>query len=97
LALLEPKEKSQPAMLASKHEDELQSTKDKLSYLFNPNEEKLKEVLDFSADTLMIWVEDQLLVDFPLIQTAMIKAKSIAWLPILKKGSYFAQPVAGFV
>ncbi|KAH9310003.1 hypothetical protein KI387_037914, partial [Taxus chinensis] len=96
LASLEPKEKSQPVMLAPKHEDELQRTKDQLSYLSNPNAEQLKEVLNLpSPDTLMIWVEDQLLVDFPFIQSAMFNAKSVAWLPILKKGSYFAQPVAG--
>ena len=97
LASLEPKEKPQPVMLASKHEDELQSSKDQLSYLSNPNAEQLKEVLDFSVDTLTIWIEDQLLVDFPSIQSAMFNAKSIAWLPLLRKGSYFSQPIAGFV
>ncbi|KAH9292530.1 hypothetical protein KI387_042284, partial [Taxus chinensis] len=43
LASLEPKEKPQPVMLASEHEDELQSTKDQLPYLSNPNAEQLKE------------------------------------------------------
>ncbi|KAH9308591.1 hypothetical protein KI387_036502, partial [Taxus chinensis] len=43
LASLEPKEKPQPVMLASKHEDDMQRTKDRLSYLSNPNAEQLKE------------------------------------------------------
>ncbi|KAH9308519.1 hypothetical protein KI387_036430, partial [Taxus chinensis] len=43
LASLEPKEKPQPVMIASKHEDELQSSKDQRSYLSNPNAEQLKE------------------------------------------------------
>ena len=65
LASLEPREKPKPVMPTSGHEDELQCTKDRMKFLFNPNEEQLKEAFFlFPADTLMIWVEDQLIVNF---------------------------------
>lgn len=79
------------------HEDEHQSTKGHHQHLKKSDASQLKEVFSINANTLMILVEDRLIVSFSLIQLSMFSAKSVAWLPFLRKGSYFSLLVVGFV
>lgn len=97
LSSLEPKEKPKQVMPTSGHEDEHQSTKDHHQYLNESNAGHLKEVFSINVDTLMILVEDRIIASFSLIMGAIFSVKSFAWLSLLRKGSYFTLPVAGFV
>ena len=83
-------------MPTSGHEDEYQSTKGHQQYLQESNASQLEQVFSINANTLMIWVDDRIIVSFSLIQEAIFSVNSFAWLALLRKGNYFSLHVASF-